>query len=39
MLGVVAASLDYDWKEAARRFRLAMARDPVPLNVALPVCS
>jgi serine/threonine protein kinase/tetratricopeptide (TPR) repeat protein len=33
MMGVVAASLDYDWKEAARRFRLAMARDPVPLNV------
>jgi tetratricopeptide (TPR) repeat protein len=33
MLGVVAASLDYDWKEAARRFRLAMARDPVPVNL------
>ncbi len=35
MLGVVAASLEYDWKEAERRFRLAMARDPVPVNVRL----
>jgi tetratricopeptide (TPR) repeat protein len=33
MLAVVAASLEYDWKEAARRFGLAMARDPVPVNV------
>lgn len=33
MLGVVASSLDYDWKESARRFGLAMARDPVPVNV------
>jgi len=36
MLGVVAASLEYDWKEAERHFRLAMARDPVPVNVRLP---
>jgi Tfp pilus assembly protein PilF len=34
MLGVVAAS-EHDWKEAERRFRLAMARDPVPVNVRL----
>jgi tetratricopeptide (TPR) repeat protein len=30
MLGVVAGVYDYDWKEAERLFRLAMARDPVP---------
>ncbi len=30
MLGAVSAGLDYDWKEAERRFRLAMAHDPVP---------
>jgi eukaryotic-like serine/threonine-protein kinase len=35
MLGVVAAYLEYDWKEAARRFRLAMAHDPVPINARL----
>jgi len=35
MLGVVAACLEYDWKEAERRFSLAMARDPVPVNVRL----
>jgi serine/threonine-protein kinase len=29
MLGVVAGLLEYDWKEAERRFRQAMARDPV----------
>jgi len=33
MLGVVAGSLDYDWTEMERRFRLAMARDPVTVNV------
>jgi tetratricopeptide (TPR) repeat protein len=33
MLGLVAALYDYDWKEAERRFRLAMARDPVPPEV------
>jgi serine/threonine-protein kinase len=33
MLGVVAALLENDWKEAERRFRLAIARDPVPVNV------
>jgi Tfp pilus assembly protein PilF len=33
MLGVVAGIYEYDWKEAERRFRLAMARDPVPAYV------
>jgi serine/threonine-protein kinase len=33
MLGFVAAYLEYDWIEAERRFRLSMARDPVPVNV------
>jgi tetratricopeptide (TPR) repeat protein len=33
MLGYVAAFLEYDWKEAERRFCLAMARDPVPVFV------
>jgi eukaryotic-like serine/threonine-protein kinase len=33
MLGIVAANLEYDWKEAERLFRLAMARDPVPIFV------
>ena len=31
----MAAYLEYDWKEAERRFRLAMARDPVPVIVRL----
>jgi len=35
MSAIVAACLDYDWKEAERCFRLATARDPVPLNVRL----
>lgn len=35
MLGHVAGSLDYDWTEAERCFRLAMAHDPVPINVRL----
>jgi eukaryotic-like serine/threonine-protein kinase len=30
MLGYTAAFFEYDWKEAERRFGLAMARDPVP---------
>jgi serine/threonine-protein kinase len=30
MLGVVAGPYGLDWKEAANRFRLAMARNPVP---------
>jgi TolB-like protein len=30
MMGIVAAVYEYDWKEAERRFRLALARDPVP---------
>src|SRR5262245_13552050 len=29
-LGLVAGLYDYDWQEAARRFELAMAADPVP---------
>jgi Tfp pilus assembly protein PilF len=32
-LGVIAAVYDYDWQEADRRFRLAMARDPIPPHV------
>jgi TolB-like protein/Tfp pilus assembly protein PilF len=35
MLGYVAAFLEYDWKEAERRFGLALARDPVPVFVRL----
>ena len=35
MLGTVAGSLEYGWTEAARHFRLAMAHDPVPVNVRL----
>jgi TolB-like protein/Tfp pilus assembly protein PilF len=30
MLGIVAGVYHYDWKEAERRFRLALAREPVP---------
>jgi TolB-like protein/tRNA A-37 threonylcarbamoyl transferase component Bud32 len=33
MLGLVAALYDYDWQEAAQRFELAMAADPVPCHV------
>ena len=33
ILGAVAALFDYDWKEAQRRYDLAMARDPVPPQV------
>ena len=29
MLGIVAGVLDYDWPETERRFRLAMAREPI----------
>ena len=35
LLGTVAALVDCDWKEAGRRFRLAMARDPVQAVVRL----
>jgi eukaryotic-like serine/threonine-protein kinase len=35
MSGIVAVYLEYDWREAERRFRLAMARDPVSVNVRL----
>ncbi len=33
MLGIGAGPYDLDWKEAERRFRLAMAREPVPWHV------
>ena len=33
MMGMVAGVYDYDWKEAERRFRLALDRDPVPPQV------
>jgi serine/threonine-protein kinase len=33
MLGIVAGVYDYDWKEAERCFRMAMAHDPVPPRV------
>jgi serine/threonine-protein kinase len=33
MLGIVAGVYDYDWKEAERRFLLALAHDPVPPRV------
>ena len=33
MLGIVAVEFDHDWKEADRRFQLALARDPVPPQV------
>ena len=29
MLGIVAGHYDFDWSEAERRFRLAMAREPI----------
>jgi serine/threonine protein kinase/Tfp pilus assembly protein PilF len=33
MLGTVAAMFDYDWPEAERRFKLALAHDAVPSHV------
>jgi TolB-like protein/predicted Ser/Thr protein kinase len=33
LLGVVAGIYDYDWKEAARRFDLALGHEPVPAEV------
>jgi len=33
MMGMVAGVYGYDWKEAERRFRLALAREPVPPQV------
>jgi serine/threonine protein kinase/Tfp pilus assembly protein PilF len=33
LLGTVAGVYDLDWREAERRFRLALARDPVPAYV------
>ena len=33
MFGVVAGVYDYNWKEAEKQFRLAMAHDPIPPRV------
>ena len=33
VLGSIAGLYDYDWAESKRRFRLALARDPVPPSV------
>ena len=33
MLGIVAGHYDLDWKEAERRFHLAMARDPISCHL------
>jgi len=33
MMGIVSGVYDYDWKEAERRFSLAMAHQPVPAQV------
>lgn len=33
LLGLVAVSYDYDWTEAARRFRSAMTQQPVPPRI------
>jgi eukaryotic-like serine/threonine-protein kinase len=33
LLGVVAGIYDYDWKEAARRFDVALGHEPVPAEV------
>jgi TolB-like protein len=33
MLGIVAGQYDYDWNEAGRQFRLAMAHDTVPPRI------
>ncbi len=33
MLGIVAGNYELNWKEAQRRFQLAMARTPVPWHV------
>jgi serine/threonine-protein kinase len=33
MLGIVAGVLDYDWLEVERRFRVAMAREPISTHL------
>jgi serine/threonine protein kinase len=33
MLGIVAGQYDLDWKEAGRRFHLAMAREPISCHL------
>jgi len=35
MLGIVAGHYDLDWREAERRFRLAMAREPISCHLRL----
>ena len=39
LLGAVAAAYDYDWKEAAEQFRVAMSVTPVPANTRLAYAS
>jgi TolB-like protein len=33
VLGMIAASYEFNWREAQRRFKMAMTRDPVPTSV------
>jgi TolB-like protein len=33
VLGWIAASYEFDWREAEHRFKMAMTREPVPLSV------
>jgi TolB-like protein/Tfp pilus assembly protein PilF/tRNA A-37 threonylcarbamoyl transferase component Bud32 len=33
LMGAIAGNRDYDWKEAERRYRLALAQEPVPPEV------
>jgi serine/threonine-protein kinase len=33
LMGAIVGNCDYDWKEAERRFQLALAHEPVPLYV------
>ena len=33
ILGIVAGEFDYDWREAERRFELALSRNPVPSQI------
>jgi eukaryotic-like serine/threonine-protein kinase len=35
MLGIVAGHYDFDWREAERRFSLAMAREPISCHLRL----
>jgi TolB-like protein/Flp pilus assembly protein TadD/predicted Ser/Thr protein kinase len=38
LLGLVAALHDFNWKEAQKQFRMAMAADPVPPEVRIRHC-